>query len=613
MDLHAESLIKNNPLYETTSQDTPEYNSHTPTEDSSTSSDSIATTSRDDLLDLAVSDGEQEQPAAKPDVTVITEVVTSKEEIVTEPTNVVSSQESQEHEAQASVSYQLAVEPKEHPVKAPVDDIQNSVAVTAPSVVEIAAGPSGGSSSNINPPPPPPPPVQQVVSVRVSSSVVQGPSPAPHSAKAKAQSSVTKHDGLAQTPAAPASEEDMQRQFEADTNSLSDVAPALPESTAVPVPESELEPPQAPPPALVTEEQPTNIAVQRSEFSVEESSPSSSELSPRRDDPSVLKTVARVVEVTRNSQSAPVSYHTSVSSATSGSRVQFYSEPPSYHREMPSNVAESIRTSVVTSHQHVGGSSRPKYEHVSGGPMGGTSEEAIESRMGRYGTPHREVRISGPHERVSFTSEVRSSHDGGGGGGGARAATPSREQKSFRPAQNPERNYEAAERNFAQPERNYAQTERNYAQTERNYAQPERTYSLPERNYEVDEAVSVMSNGRAHGVQPTTPSPAPPPPQPAPQQPQVPPPTHAGPSVERAPGVLDTSQGRDPNHKFGYVVEGRNYRKYRVEERTPDGFIVGEYGVVSHDDGTLRGVRYTADGTINPQLIYEALVKFLSL
>lgn len=66
-------------------------------------------------------------------------------------------------------------------------------------------------------------------------------------------------------------------------------------------------------------------------------------------------------------------------------------------------------------------------------------------------------------------------------------------------------------------------------------------------------------------------------------------------------------------HKVGYVVEGRNYRKYRVEERTPDGFIVGEYGVVSHDDGSLRGVRYTADGTINPRLIYDALMKFLAL
>lgn len=67
------------------------------------------------------------------------------------------------------------------------------------------------------------------------------------------------------------------------------------------------------------------------------------------------------------------------------------------------------------------------------------------------------------------------------------------------------------------------------------------------------------------------------------------------------------------NNKVGYVVEGRTYRKYRVEEKTPDGFIVGEYGVVSHNDGNLRGVRYTADSNINPRLIYDALLKFLSL
>lgn len=96
-----------------------------------------------------------------------------------------------------------------------------------------------------------------------------------------------------------------------------------------------------------------------------------------------------------------------------------------------------------------------------------------------------------------------------------------------------------------------------------------------EQNYEVDETVSVMTNGRTHGV------------------------------VQEKP--------QDDGQKVGYVVEGRNFRKYRVEERTADGFIVGEYGVVSHDDGSLRGVRYTADGTTNPRLIYDALMKFLSL
>jgi len=105
------------------------------------------------------------------------------------------------------------------------------------------------------------------------------------------------------------------------------------------------------------------------------------------------------------------------------------------------------------------------------------------------------------------------------------------------------------------------------------YSRSEKLYGMPEENYEVDESVSVQTNGRAHGIQPNT---------------------------------------ADKN-KFGYVVEGRNFKKYRVEERTADGFIVGEYGVVRLDDGNLRGVRYTADSGINPKLIYDTLIKFLSL
>lgn len=139
-----------------------------------------------------------------------------------------------------------------------------------------------------------------------------------------------------------------------------------------------------------------------------------------------------------------------------------------------------------------------------------------------------------------------------------------------------------------------ATTERNWEMQEKPYSPPPVTsrqmpkvYGQPEQNYEVDEAVSVVTNGRAHGVQPSLP-----------------------PDKAEQGG---NSTNKDDNQKVGYVVEGRNYRKYRVEERTADGFIVGEYGVVSHDDGSLRGVRYTADGTINPRLIYDALMKFLSL
>uniref|UniRef100_A0A182Q158 Uncharacterized protein n=1 Tax=Anopheles farauti TaxID=69004 RepID=A0A182Q158_9DIPT len=93
----------------------------------------------------------------------------------------------------------------------------------------------------------------------------------------------------------------------------------------------------------------------------------------------------------------------------------------------------------------------------------------------------------------------------------------------------------------------------------------------------------------------------------------VPKQTHPAPDqpvVQTLAPVLGTGDG---DSKVGYVVEGRNYRKYRVEEKTPDGFIVGEYGVLSHNDGNLRGVRYTADSDINPRLIYDALLKFLSL
>lgn len=112
--------------------------------------------------------------------------------------------------------------------------------------------------------------------------------------------------------------------------------------------------------------------------------------------------------------------------------------------------------------------------------------------------------------------------------------------------------------------------------TIKNWGPLAKVYGRQEQNYEVDESVSVVTNGRTHGIQ-------------------------------------HTQKPKDKDQKVGYVVEGRDYRKYRVEERTSDGFIVGEYGVVSHNDGSLRGVRYTADGTINPRLIYDALMKFLAL
>lgn len=76
---------------------------------------------------------------------------------------------------------------------------------------------------------------------------------------------------------------------------------------------------------------------------------------------------------------------------------------------------------------------------------------------------------------------------------------------------------------------------------------------MPEQNYEVDESVSLMTNGRAHGIQTTTLKP------PHQHQPTI----HAQVNID----------GQDA--KFGVVFEGRDFRKYKVEEKTADGFIVG--------------------------------------
>ncbi|XP_052858710.1 uncharacterized protein LOC128266311 [Drosophila gunungcola] len=173
---------------------------------------------------------------------------------------------------------------------------------------------------------------------------------------------------------------------------------------------------------------------------------------------------------------------------------------------------------------------------------------------------------------------------------------------------------------------------------------PELYTPTSEQNYEIEESVSVMTNGRAHGlqggagsaaaaggsvVQATTPA-----------SPLVQSSTTASSrGINRGRGSVvynanandysdddgDTTGGEagdsgsegpetpDDEDKVAYVVEGRNYRKYRVEEKTDDGFIVGEYGVVDHNDGNLWGVRYTADSTINRSLIQKALLTFLKL
>ena len=71
--------------------------------------------------------------------------------------------------------------------------------------------------------------------------------------------------------------------------------------------------------------------------------------------------------------------------------------------------------------------------------------------------------------------------------------------------------------------------------------------------------------------------------------------------------------GAAANSTVGYVVEEHNVSRFRLEEKTPDGFIKGEYGVVDHHTGDVNGVRYMADSTADPRLIYDALMKFLQL
>lgn len=171
----------------------------------------------------------------------------------------------------------------------------------------------------------------------------------------------------------------------------------------------------------------------------------------------------------------------------------------------------------------------------------------------------------------------------------------------------------------------------------------------PEQNYEIEESVSVMTNGRAHGIQgsatvTTTAKPFGMRTTKFPDRGAI----HHQQQLQQHQyhGNANTNANIDNNYddnvanvggldggsdddgiagdgsktgndeddaKVAYVVEGRNYRKYRVEEKTDDGFIVGEYGVVDHNDGNLRGVRYTADSTINRSLIQKALLTFLKL
>ncbi|XP_063243040.1 uncharacterized protein LOC134542593 [Bacillus rossius redtenbacheri] len=304
---------------------------------------------------------------------------------------------------------------------------------------------------------------------------------------------------------------------------------------------------------LVTEIKPAATAFQRSQLNVEEGQPLSSEVTNEEPKPLYQHEIVFTSPPQSNNspQTPPPNYETSISKDTSNSRVMFMSKPSTYTN--PSSAAETVQQRVFTRHDGV------------------SPQEDIPRDVNG-----RNVDTNPGHDRKE-SQDVDSLE--------VSRIDSVRTQKSLH-----------AEGSYHQEP-----AERNFERTEARFGPVEAIFGSPEQNYEVDESVSVMTSGRTHGVQ--TP-------------PSVTPGAHAGDSagqVDSSLGVVDTKDMSDPNHKFGYVVEGRNFRKYRVEERTQDGFIVGEYGVVSHDDGSLRGVRYTADGTINPRLIYDALVKFLSL
>lgn len=168
--------------------------------------------------------------------------------------------------------------------------------------------------------------------------------------------------------------------------------------------------------------------------------------------------------------------------------------------------------------------------------------------------------------------------------------------------------YGEPEKVYGEPEKVYGEPEKVYGEPEKVYGEPEKVYGEPEKVY--SPKVYEPSTKR------TTPE--------TPKTFKAEEIIHEQPETEENEFQLpETSEMNSKSYssfttkindkKSSYIVDNGTYRKYRVEEKTPDGFIVGEYGMVSHRDGSLRGVRYTADSNINPSLIYETLVKFLSL
>lgn len=374
--------------------------------------------------------------------------------------------------------------------------------------------------------------VQQVISVRVSSSVVQGPSPVPNFSKIKtsdpehrkyqfsSQALSSRNSDIPQAiidnvPADQGSNNklldqnfqgtplDSQSNTESSTINQFINDPTsqkienqrdVPKQESVQLvsdtPTSIDSPPEAQQylgTSLVTEDQPAATAVQRSQLSVEESSPS--EIISHQEQPQQAqspidlhseKVIATVVEVPNHPQTF-VNYHTSVSTATSNSRVQFVRAQPrsrtfsqgtnNYQQESP---ADGTLNREQKSFQHDQRPAEQRRTH-SFSSQGQNLQQQLHQHLQQ------------PHLQHSQQIQLHQQQQ-------------QQQQARVQLLQH-------------QLQQQQLQQHRQLGQLHREPT--ERNYELPERNYEVDEHLSVVTNGKAHGVQPSLPE------APTTEQPQV--------------------------------------------------------------------------------------------
>lgn len=200
------------------------------------------------------------------------------------------------------------------------------------------------------------------------------------------------------------------------------------------------------------------------------------------------------------------------------------------------------------------------------------------------------------------------------------------------------------------PEQNYATPETNYATAEKNYATPETNYGTPETKHveghkesttttttTTNSTTETISTSSSTETNPFTSSKA------KATAGQIP--LEAGEresvkELDRSPLDGQQSHPKQEPQELGVLAAGddcfgadcngdletglhmgeldnsefdQDAHKYLVEEKTHDGYIIGEYGVISPSSDILRGVRYTAHGSTDPQLIQEMLRIFWSL